>query len=135
MREPAAPPSSPAVVVPSPSPPSPVDQPPIQPPRQQEPAPVTIQLSDRTRWYYAEQYDREAELDSFQATFDRKRNKIDVQTHGVTQFTIDTSRIPIDWERLVILGIDGRNSELRRRDFDLLRFRRDKYGQWMVLEP
>jgi hypothetical protein len=92
-------------------------------------------VPDQTRWYYVEQHEPEADPQAFNATFDAKRNKLDVQTNGATQFAIDTSRIPIDWERLVILGIDGRNSELRRRDFDLLRFKQDKYGQWVVVEP
>lgn len=102
---------------------------------QAPPQRVMIETPDRSRWYAVEQYEPAAEPASFEATFDRSRNKIDVQTHGVTQFVIDTSRIPIDWDRLVILGIDGRNSELRRREYDRLRFKRDEYGTWVVMEP
>jgi len=132
---------------PAAQPPAQVHQPPVaqpteeppppneQPTAHEEPIRITIAAPDRTRWYRVEEYDVGAAPESFAASFDRSRNKIDVETHGVTQFTIDTSRIPIDWDRLVILGIDGRNSELRRRDFDLLRFHRDKYGQWVIEEP
>lgn len=67
--------------------------------------------------------------------FDPERNKIDIDLHGARAFAIDTDRIPIDWDRLVILGIDGRNSELRKRDYSVLRFARDDYGRWVVVEP
>ena len=67
-------------------------------------------------------------------SFDRKRNKLDIRTRDVQDFSIDVSRIPINWERLVVIGIDGANSELRKRDYSVLHFRLDDHGQWVVLE-
>jgi len=68
-------------------------------------------------------------------SFDPKRNKLDIRTKDVTRFVIDVGRIPIDWKRVVVLGIDGKNSELRRRDFTRLHFVLDAHGQWVIHEP
>ena len=67
--------------------------------------------------------------------FDRQKNKLDVRTSDVRQFAIDVERIAIDWQRLVVISIDGKNSELRKRDVSLLHFRLDDHGQWVVVEP
>ncbi len=67
-------------------------------------------------------------------SFDPERNKLDIDTHDVESFAIDTGRIPIRWDKLVILSIDRKNSELVRRDYSVLHFTRDKYG-WHVIEP
>lgn len=69
-----------------------------------------------------------------EGTFDRKKNKITIRTADQRDFAIDTSQLPIDWDKLVILSIDGKNSELRRRDFTTYRFQRDDHGQWNVQE-
>lgn len=87
------------------------------------------------RWLVVTEVRGEAEGAWATGTFDAKRNKIDIQTQDVQAFTIDTGRIAIDWDRLVVLGINGRNSELRRRDHPILRFTRDRHGAWVVLEP
>ena len=63
------------------------------------------------------------------------RNKIEIKTRGVKQFSIDLSKLRINWDRLVVIGIDGRNAELRRRNTDLLHIARDDHGKWVVLEP
>jgi hypothetical protein len=68
------------------------------------------------------------------ASFDAERNKITIRTNDADRFTLDVGRIPIDWERPVVLGIDGRNSELRRRERTLLHFRRDGRAGWVVEE-
>ena len=68
-------------------------------------------------------------------SFHADRNKIEIETHNVQKFTLDASRIPIQWQDVVILGIDGRNSELRQRDKLVLRFARNGSGQWVVVEP
>ncbi len=64
-----------------------------------------------------------------------KRNKIVINTTNVEEFSIDTSMVHIDWSRLVVIRIDGRNSELRKRDFAVYHFRVDDHGQWIILEP
>lgn len=69
------------------------------------------------------------------ADFDRQRNRLNIDLHDVTRFRIDTSRIAIDWDRLVLLNIDGSTSELRQRDVTQYRFVRDESGGWTVVEP
>ena len=68
-------------------------------------------------------------------SFDPARNKLHIRTGDVERFTIDVSRIPINWQRLVVISIDGINSELRRRDHPVLRFARDSHGRWVVIDP
>ncbi|MHC5110678.1 MAG: hypothetical protein ACYTHJ_12480 [Planctomycetota bacterium] len=62
------------------------------------------------------------------------RNRINIDTHDVSAFSLNTSLIPIDWEKLVILNLDGRTSELVRRDDPTIQFRRDGSGGWEVPE-
>jgi len=68
-------------------------------------------------------------------SFDAERNRIRIATNAVAEFTVDIDQIPINWERLVVIGIDGINSELRKRDYSPIRFRRDNHGRWSVVEP
>jgi len=89
---------------------------------------------DSTRWLAVEDTRRGAEGGWATGSFDPKKNRIEIRTKDVRQFSVDVSRIPIAWEKLVILSIDGVNSELRRREFTLLHFRMDDHGQWNVLE-
>ena len=102
-----------------------------------EPLPVVwpVVLDDPDRWLTVEGV-REGEEGAWATgSFDPKRNKLDIRTHGARKFAINTSRVRINWERLVILGIDGANSELRRRDFRVYHFELDDHGRWVVLEP
>lgn len=69
-----------------------------------------------------------------EGSFDRKKNKIIIRTAEQRDFAIDTRQLPIDWDKLVILSIDGKNSELRRRDFTVYRFQLNDHGQWDVQE-
>ncbi|MCH7596777.1 MAG: hypothetical protein IID35_09495 [Planctomycetes bacterium] len=89
---------------------------------------------DSSRWLFTESMRSGTAGGWTTGTFDPRRNKIAVKTNSATGFAIDTGRIAIDWERLVIISIDGRNSELRRRDFDVLHFRLDEHKRWIVLE-
>lgn len=66
--------------------------------------------------------------------FDAERNKIEIRTHGVSRFAMDLGRLPIDWSRKVILGINGRNSELVKRDYNVYQVGRDESGGWSVIE-
>lgn len=68
-------------------------------------------------------------------SFDAERNRITIRTRDVRRFILDTGRIPIDWDRLVVLSIDGRTSELRKRDHPLLYFTLDEHGEWVIAEP
>jgi hypothetical protein len=69
-----------------------------------------------------------------EGSFDRKKNKITIRTADQRDFAVDTGQLPIDWDKLVILSIDGQNSELRRRDFRVYRFKLNDHGQWDVQE-
>ncbi len=67
--------------------------------------------------------------------FFEQRNKIEIHTRGVKQFSIDLGKLKINWDRLVVIGIDGRNAELRKRDVDVIHIARDEHGKWVVWEP
>ncbi len=101
--------------------------------------PPRIQLPDdpdaADRWLFVEKTREDAPGGWATGSFDREKNKLDVRTRDVRQFAIDLERIAIDWQRLVVIGIDGKNSELRKRDVSLLHFRLDDHGQWVVMEP
>ena len=125
--QPAGPPTKP-----EPTPPPP----PVEPQVVQEVPPTTGELPiDPLRWVYVERIKDGASDPWANGAFDSARNKLSIETHDVRRFAVDVSRIPINWERLVILSINGRNSELRRRDFHVYHFEHDKYGRWAVMEP
>ena len=87
------------------------------------------------RWLFVEKTKDDTPGGWAAGAFDRERNKLEVRTRDVRQFAIDVERIAIDWQRLVVISIDGKNSELRRRETTLLHFRLDDHGQWVVTEP
>ena len=110
---------------------APVSQPPTE---ALMPVEVRVPVVDPNRWLFVEQFAGAAN-GSATGSFDPARNKLSIQTKDVTKFAVDTSRIRIDWTRLVILSINGRNSELRRRDFDLYHFALTDQREWVVVEP
>lgn len=89
---------------------------------------------ERDRWLFVREIKGEAKGAWATGDFNRERNKIDIRTHDVSAFAIETSRMSINWNRPVVLGIDGTNSELKRRDESLILFEIDKYGAWVVRE-
>ena len=95
---------------------------------------ITVRSDDLDRWLVVEKVKDGAAGAWATGSFDPKRNKLDIGTHDVQRFAVDTGRIPIRWDKLVILSIDGKNSELVHRDYSILHFTRDKYG-WHVIEP
>lgn len=62
--------------------------------------------------------------------FDTSKNRLVIDTVGVGSFTVDTSRLPIDWDRLVIIRLDGRNRELGRKENPVIKFVRSKSKLW-----
>ena len=104
-----------------------------------EPAPtrvdVGLEVEGPDQWLRVEKIQGDAAGAWATGSFNPQRNKLDIRTRDVAQFTIDVQPIPIDWERLVVIRIDGSNSELIRRDYSLYRFVRDEHGQWVVAEP
>lgn len=102
-----------------------------QPRREPPAAPPAIGTG---RWLYAEQF-AAGTIDGFvEGDFSAKRNRIAVKTHSVTRFAVDTRHIGIDWDKLVVIRINGHNSELKRRDDPVLHFVLDRYNQWVVEE-
>ncbi|MEK6798231.1 MAG: hypothetical protein AABZ12_04640 [Planctomycetota bacterium] len=107
----------------------------VEPPEPGAAIDVVPPTDDSSRWLLVEEYKDRALTGRATGEFHRDRNKIEIHTRNVWQFTIDTSRIPVEWDRLVIIGIDGINTELKRRDHPRLRFRLDAQAQWAVVEP
>ncbi len=68
-----------------------------------------LPVDDQDRWLSVETAHDKAKGAWATGSFHAERNKIEIQTHNVQQFTVDASRIPIHWQDVVILGIDGRN--------------------------
>ncbi len=104
-------------------------------PVEETPIRISSHYADEDRWLWVEKQRDGASGAWATASFDHKRNKIIIQTEDVERFAIDVSKVTVDWERLVILRLDGTNSELRRRDHNILHFARDRHNQWTVLEP
>ncbi len=105
---------------------------PVLPPPKLE---IPIINPDPDRWLFVEKEKEGTRGGHATGSFDNPKNKITVNTVDVIRFVIDTSRIEIDWTRPVVLGIDQRNYELRRRDNPLIRFERSANKEWTVLEP
>ncbi len=87
------------------------------------------------RWVYPLQYKKGSTGGLVRGSFDPKRNKIMIDTQDVKRFRIDMTKLSINWDRLVIIRLNGKSSELRRRDSDVIDFEIDKYGNWVVFEP
>jgi len=92
-----------------------------------------LETKDPDRWLDVDGIRGDAPGAWATGSFDAERNKITVDTQDVDHFTIDTSRIPIRWDRLVIIRIDGRNSELVQREHSLYQFARDEHNRWVVI--
>ncbi len=95
----------------------------------------TDDLLDPNRWLVVTKSRPKSDGGWATASFDQDSNKLTIKTRGVQRFTIDTGRIPINWERVVVLSLNGRNSELRQRKVDVLHFERGGHGQWIIVDP
>ena len=62
-------------------------------------------------------------------------NKIIIETEDVEQFSIDLSQIRINWNRRVILRINGYSSELTKKRRPLVHLRCSPTGSWEVVKP
>lgn len=89
---------------------------------------------DGTRWLIVEEARDKAEGAWATGAFLPKRNRIVIDTKNVQQFSINIERIDVRWEKLVVIRIDGVNSELRKRDGAIMRLMRDAHGRWVVVE-
>ena len=89
---------------------------------------------DAGRWLTVDKVRGDAPGAWATGSFDRKSNKLIIDTHDVDGFSIDTTRAVVDWNRRVILRLDGHNSQLKRRDNSILRFVHDDQRGWYVEE-
>lgn len=96
---------------------------------------IPVPIDDPNRWLFVEKVAEGAKGGWATGSFDEERNKLSITTSDVSEFAIDTARLKINWKKLVVLSIDGKNSELRRRDFDVLHFKRAAHGEWTVRDP
>lgn len=96
---------------------------------------IPVPLDDASRWLFVQKAAEKAKGGWATGSFDPQRNKLRITTSDVEEFAVDAGRIKVDWQKLVVLSIDGRNSELRKRDVDVLHFVRSPHGEWSVREP
>ena len=96
---------------------------------------IPVPIDDPDRWLFVEKVAGKAKGGWATGSFDEERNKLSITTSEVEEFAVDTSRIKIDWKKLVVLSIDGKNSELRKREYETLHFRRQPHGEWAVRDP
>lgn len=92
-------------------------------------------VDDSGKWLTVEAIHGDAPGAWATGSFLAKRNRIVINTEGVARFSIDMPRLPVRWDKLVVIRIDGRNSELVQRDQAIYRFVLDDHGSWVVLEP
>ena len=90
---------------------------------------------ENERWLWVEAIREGADGGWATGEFDPARNRIRISTEKIRGFAIDVSRIAIDWERLVVLRINGMTSELRKREDSVLHFVKGDGGRWEVVEP
>ena len=107
----------------------------IQDKNNSDPPPEPKESFVTNAWLTVKKINKNHSAKQATGTFIAKRNKITITTNNAEHFAIDTNRIPINWRRPVILSINGRNSELKKRDYSIIQFKHDKYGQWSVVEP
>ena len=124
QRLPAAEQPAPVPVEPTPTP-APAPEPATA---EQPPLPVT----DADVWLFAEAPRDGAEGGWISGSFDPEKNRIEIELQDLKRFTLDVARIPINWDRLVILRLNGHNTELRRREQALYHFELDPNGGWQV---
>ena len=91
-------------------------------------------LDDPNRWLTVLGGNKEAASAWATARFDRGRNRLEIETRDVLEFEVDMSRVAVDWSKLVVLRIDDRNTELKKRDQAVYKFVRGGEGQWRVEE-
>ncbi len=68
-------------------------------------------------------------------SFLKDKNKIVIETENVERFSINLSKLRLNWNRRVVLRIDGRSSELTRKRRPVLHLHRSPAGSWDVVEP
>jgi hypothetical protein len=62
-------------------------------------------------------------------------NRVVIRTENVARFRVHLDRLPVNWDRRVVLRIDGRPSELTRKHYPTLTLQRSPTGGWIPVEP
>jgi len=91
-------------------------------------------IDDPDRWLTVTKGDPKEKGAWATGRFDAGRNRLEITTRDALEFTVDVGRIEIDWSKLVILRINDRNTELKKREQSVYRFLRGSQGQWEVRE-
>lgn len=107
---------------------------PETPPPAPEPVKAESHFHSSAEWVEIVALTDGATRGDIEAVFDEGRNKFTIDAEGVSEFLLDVCRVKVNWTRPVILKIDGRNSELRKRDYCRLRMRMVGRGAWEVVE-
>lgn len=126
-------PASPTEPAAPPSPPEQSDTPPENHHR------VTVRirsLADPQRGWLRIESIRDSAVGAWATgSFLQHDNKIVIETENVEQFSINLSKLRLNWNRRVVLRIDGRSSELMRKRRPVVHLRRSPAGSWDVVEP
>lgn len=131
----AEPPAQPEPGVPMPHEPANADQPPHDPGLEWEKVKAELDaIDDPDRWLVVTKRDPDAAGAWATGRFDESRNRLEITTRDVWEFTVDVGSIGVNWSKLVVLRIDDRNTELKKRDQSVYRFARGAQGQWEVRE-
>jgi hypothetical protein len=85
-------------------------------------------------WVYVVRHEPGPSQPSVSGSFDPQRNRLTIDAKNVREFAINTELVDINWDRLVVLRLNGSNSELRQRDWSILHFVMDDHGNWVVRE-
>jgi hypothetical protein len=94
-----------------------------------------VALSDPQRGWLRIESIRDSAMGAWgTGDFLAEQNKIVIDTENVDQFTINLSKLRLNWNRRVILRIDGHSSELTPKRRPILRLRRSPAGGWKVVE-
>lgn len=96
---------------------------------------IGVHVADSEDWLTVDEIRDDAPGAWATGSFLAARNRIVIKTEDVARFSIDMSRVPVRWDKLVVIRIDGRNSELVKRNQAIYRFVLDGHGHWVVLEP
>ena len=58
--------------------------------------------------------------------------KLTINTENTNRFRLDLTRLHLDWEKGIVLRLDGSNSELTRKRWPAMVFGRTPSGGWVV---
>ncbi len=82
------------------------------------------------KWLFVEGEVQEAGGAWVTGWFSDEANKIAIETHGANGFRLELSKISIDWSRRVVLRIDERSFELKKRKTSTVHFKKTPTGGW-----